>query len=220
MEEIHHRRQTSGGIDLRRFMTRKPWEADFFRTYEPGAYDEASLEAVILVDLSGSMGGIMSEVSAALWSTKRALEELDARVTVIGYSDYVYPMYGPNDRISRTQMKVFPSIGGTNPTGALQEAFKILHGSKRTMRLMLSVTDGAWGGDRRKQDAIISALNAEGVVTALLFLSTRAWDMGDGAARGHTIHQTVTEPSSIAVLATKIAREGLKSLGRAMTIDA
>lgn len=209
LEEQHFNRQASGGLDAKRFLTRQPWETDFFKTYEPGSYEEAAMECVITVDLSGSMQYQMGEVSTALWIVKRALEVIDARITVLGYSDFGYVMYQPEERVEPTKMKLFKSFSGTSPDSTLQEAYRLLHGSTRNMKLLLNLTDGAWQGSRIKQDAIMAALNEEGVTTVLMYLGN---NYGGGDDHGCGIYSNIHDAKAVAAMAVRVVDEGLRNM--------
>lgn len=206
LEETHHIKQLAGRIDGRRFMTRRPWDVDFFRQWEPGAVEETSIEAVIAVDQSSSMRHAQVNTALALWTAKAALEALDARVTVLGFADKGYVLYGPDEKVKQGKLRVFFPTGGTVPETTMAQAHRVLHGSKRKIKLLLTVTDGAWGGDVLKCDRYVQSMNADGVVTALCYIGTYA----DHRYRHeHTIFKLVNEPGELVPLALAIVENAM-----------
>jgi hypothetical protein len=213
LEECHNPRQQHGQIDAKRFLTRQPWEIDFFRSYDPGALEETDVEAVILVDQSGSMRTRMGEVSGALWATKKALEAMDARVTVLGFADQCYVLYQPNDKVNPRTMQAFATRGGTHPTQALTQAYRMLKTSRRKIKLLITLTDGEWQGDISRQEQLVSAIGDLDVVTSLMFITGRdeKFDKHTLARHGHN-HQIVTHISD----AEALTRNAVQIVERAM----
>lgn len=211
LEETHRNRQVSGQIDPKRYLARQPWDVDFFRSYDPGELEETDIECVILVDQSGSMGGSMDKVSGALWAAKKALEDLDARVTVLGFADRCYMLYGPEDKGDKTEMRVFGCHGGTRPKETLTEAYKVFSQSKRKIKLMLTLTDGEWfdhAVDVGKSDMLVKAINGLEVTTQLQYL---------GSGRGRAIeshhHQSsiiINDPKALAEAAVQMVEKSMQ----------
>lgn len=206
LEETHHIRMAAGRIDGRRFLTRQPWETDFFRQYEPGAIEETSIEAVICVDQSSSMRHAQVNTALALWTAKAALEALDARVTVLGFADKGYVLYGPDEKCKHGKLRVFFPTGGTVPETTMAQAHRVLHGSKRKIKLLLTLTDGAWGGDVAKCDRYVQSMNAEGVVTALCYIGTYA---DQRYRHEHTIFKLVNDPGELVPLSLAIVENAM-----------
>ena len=141
---------------------------DIFDQWDEGAEEESGVEAVIVIDLSGSMMGQIVGASRALWALKRAFDDVQIRTTVIGFSDTHMILFDPNHKANKGQTPLFDVLGGTCPDGALKEAYNILNRSQEPNRLLIAITDGAWQGNRDEQDNIIAALRRDGVVTMLL----------------------------------------------------
>ena len=201
LEAQHLPRQQHGQIDPKRFLTRQPWEIDFFRSYDPGCLEETDVEAVILVDQSLSMASRMNDVSAALWATKKALEEIDARVTVIGFADRHYVLYQPTEKVKRKELRRFPIRGGTVPLGALSMAYRMLSASRRKIKIMITLTDGDWLGEREKQDTLVKAINGLDVVTSLMFIGSANADksakVDERHRHNHQITTRISDPSDL-----------------------
>lgn len=211
LEETRLLRQNAGTIDVRRFNNRKPWEMDFYQAWDPGMDEETDLEAVIIVDLSGSMQSVMRETSEALWAVKRSLQALDSRVTVLGFSEASFVLYQPTEKVEATQMRLFGHRTATIPDGALKEAHRLLTTSTRSQKLLVSITDGDWQGNRKAQDGYVTDMNNNGVVTACIGIA--------GVRPDHHCHQVYHELSDIRQMpqvATSIVAESLKKLSAGM----
>lgn len=172
MEEEWLRRQGAGQLDMSRLAHRMPWQTDIFRQYEPGEYDDAKVEAVVLCDLSYSMMGVMTELSVALWVLMRSLQSIESRVTVIGFSDNAMAMYQPLDRVPGNEVTVFNYVSGTNPDQAIEHAYSIFAGSDFNRKMMISLTDGDWQGDDDLQRSLMSAIREFGVESCLVEFNT------------------------------------------------
>lgn len=183
LEEEHINRQSAGTLDMKRITTRLPWETDIFKTYEPGNFDEAKVETVILCDFSGSMSRIMEEVSVAMWTLRRALDGINGRTTVMGYDEGVYSIFQPTDETPRDHIKVYPSMGGTDPTEALKVANQVFTRSSYANKLLITITDGHWDSSEDVISNIMTSIHGAGVTSCLLELATNY--MGVSTSLGH-----------------------------------
>src|SRR4029077_354015 len=121
-----------------------------------------------LLDISYSMYGMMGMASEALWTLKRALETLDSRVTVLGFSEASFVMYQPNEKVKKSTMRLFDARSATDPDAGLTEALRLFNKTTRTQRLLVAITDGDWQGDPAHQAACIQSMHDLGVVTCLI----------------------------------------------------
>jgi len=73
------------------------------------------IEAVICVDNSSSMSGLMREVTDTAWIIKRGVENIDGSVTLFTFNHESKVVYDKSEKAKATSMRyVYPS-GGTNP---------------------------------------------------------------------------------------------------------
>lgn len=163
------RRTSNGRLDPVR------WERgceidEAFDQFKSGNAMATDIEAVILLDVSGSMSQMEREAHESMWAIKRALDSVNADTSVITYSDQSYTLYSKNETAGN-DMKFIGNQGGTNPTKALQYAYGELANSSRAIKLLIVITDGAWNGDcldnTRK---MITELRDGGVLTSLAWL--------------------------------------------------
>lgn len=132
--------------------------------------DSCDIEAVILVDRSGSMTSYANDrkASVACWTIKRALEHIGAPVTVYAFDDKNEVAYTRQEKANRTQYKFIFGDGGTHPYPALLEAEQLLMSSRKKNKMLFVVTDGEF--DARQNDEIIERISKRGILTSLLLI--------------------------------------------------
>jgi len=133
------------------------------------------IEAVILMDNSGSMGGYMGAVCENAWIIKRGIENINGAVTVFAFDHESKKMYDRTERAKANTYRHIWSRGNTDPLRALIESERILNASDKPIKMLFVITDGQWYNNV-ESDNVISRLNNNGVVTSVVFLSNyREW---------------------------------------------
>ena len=176
-----HRREDFGRLNVVRWtIEREVTEA--FDRWDEGIADAVDIEAVILLDASGSMGPIINEASNAMWVLKRAFDAVEISTTVIAYDGSSETLYASQDR-ANLSVRQPAKGGGTNPLDALSQAARIFDGSRRAHKLLITLTDGQWSGgyDRLglSSEDYIQRMGESGVVTALGFIDYNLQDRID-----------------------------------------
>jgi hypothetical protein len=126
--------------------------------------DNFDIEAVILIDNSGSMGGSMGQACQAMWAIKRALEDIDGRVAVYTFNDNAKELYASGERAG-IEFKAVGASNGTNPYEALLEAERILTASRRKTKLLFVISDGQWGYSETNNELVKRINDIEGVIS-------------------------------------------------------
>jgi Mg-chelatase subunit ChlD len=166
----------SGQVDISRVIRQKsdPTFETIYRRYEEGAEGDATTEAVICLDLSGSMkdNRLIGPASEALWSMKHAFDQNDVMTTVLGFAYDGYVLYRKSERLDGATMRNFAAGGGTNPETTLQMAHHILTHSPATNKLLVMITDGDWSGVAAA-DELIASMKKFGVFTMLFCLDVQ-----------------------------------------------
>jgi uncharacterized protein with von Willebrand factor type A (vWA) domain len=164
------RHNPTGKLNVQRAMNMDVNELNtvFDRWHEGN--DNFDIEAVILLDNSGSMGGSIHEANQSVWAIKRALEEIDGRVTVYAFSDDTELLYSNSDRTTAKYRSVFKG-GNTNPIEGLLEAERILESSKRKTKLLFTVSDGDWNRTNDCDETIKRINDLEGVISTAVFIA-------------------------------------------------
>lgn len=168
------RQNPTGKLNIQRAMNMGVNDLNtvFDRWYEGNdAYD---IEAVILIDCSGSMGGRMGEASQAMWTIKKALEAIDSRVTVFVFNDDTRLLYGGDERVSSTFRSTM-ATGGTNPKAGLIEAERIFEASTRNTKLLFTISDGAWGDEQVNNNLVARINNIDGVISSAVLIVSQWW---------------------------------------------
>lgn len=162
------RRTDSGRLNVARLASPAVDADQLFDRFEAGQLDSNELEVVVLLDVSGSMSNDVNELAEAAWAMRQAVDDLDGTITVFTWSNNHRVMSTPDQRPDG-RMFVPRADGGTVPTGALNEAYRLLAGSGATHRLVVVLTDGAWSSTEGPE-AVIGAMNQAGVTTVCALL--------------------------------------------------
>jgi uncharacterized protein with von Willebrand factor type A (vWA) domain len=180
--------------------------------------DNRDIEAVVLVDNSGSMMFNMNSTLEAMWAIKRGVEQIDGRVTVFRFNDNTRVVYGADEKASPTEYRSLNSSGGTNPYEALLEADRILSNSDRAIKLLFIISDGEWHNAERCNEVISRMNQVEGMLTVAVFLGDlEGWRkhyseeyIAESLIRyqhGADMLHVVAEPKDLIDVAIKVVKE-------------
>lgn len=199
------------------------WEqgCDFeeaFDRYEMGRADATDIEAVILLDVSGSMSGFEVDAHESMWAIKQALDGINASTSVVAYSEAGYghneieamTLYS-RDEVVGTQMNFIPNQGGTDPTKALKYAQGVLANSNRAIKLLIMITDGEWSDKcLEATEESIRQMRDGGVLTSLAWLSYYNLDLTKENLHGAEIVCHVRNASDLLYLGRSIVAVGIQ----------
>lgn len=198
------------------------WEqgCDFeeaFDRYEMGHADATDIEAVILLDVSGSMSPHEVNAHESMWAIKHALDGINALTSVIAYSESSYgsdidsmTLYSRDEQVGQT-MNFIPNQGGTNPTKALQYAQGVLANSNRAIKLLIVITDGEWSDKcLEATEESIRQMREGGVLTSLAWLSSWNVDLSSQNLHGAEIVCHVRDASDLLYLGRSIVAVGVE----------
>ena len=131
--------------------------------------EATDIEAVILTDNSGSMGGLMKSVCENTWIIKRGIESINGSVTVYNFDSDSELLYEAGDKAKAREMRFVESGGNTNPIRGIIEADRVLSASKKSIKILFIVTDGEWEKEAQCDD-LIKRMGEKGVITSVVFL--------------------------------------------------
>ncbi len=173
------------------------------------------IDAIVLVDTSGSMSWQIQRTMESAWVIKRGIERINGRVSVYKFNHDSRLIYSATDKAQPTEYRYVNSSGGTNPYKALLEARRQLLNSKRGVRMLFIVTDGEWDMTE-DNNKIISDLTKDGVQTSVVYLgSLKGWgeyDRAEHEARveryrhGAKHFREVEEPNQMVLVAKDIVK--------------
>lgn len=186
MEPGWQRGATSGRLNVHLAMNAEIGDDEIFDQWDEGQEQNAGLEAVILVDASGSMapgwngnrGNPIGHACEAMWVLKRAMEAQDAHVTVLTFSDGYRELFGRHEQADRGKVPYVRASGGTGPEDALKRARAILAATDKPNRLLVITSDGEWNGGPELER---SHTLVKGMPATTLFIG-----MGKAVAQGTT----------------------------------
>lgn len=175
-----------------------------FDRWEQGN-DNHDIEAVLLLDKSGSMYRDIEAVSRGGWVIKRAIERIQGRVTILSYNHNSKVVYDGDEK-AKSEYKALDSSGGTNPHYALIETERIMKASQKPTKLVIMLTDGGFYGG----DEIIERLNDMGATTVMVFLG-ELYRPTEELLHGAQIFRAIASPSGLVKVAKDIVRKRLRS---------
>jgi Mg-chelatase subunit ChlD len=144
-----------------------------FDRWEEGV-DGTDIEAVMLIDRSGSMGSNNNDMRAseAAYVIKRALEQIKSPVTIYAFDDKAELVADRTQRVDKLNLPFIFGSGGTDPKTALVGAERLLKSSRAKTKILFLVTDGQF--NHHGNDDIIKRLNAMGVITVMLLIASES----------------------------------------------
>lgn len=203
---------------------------EMFDEWDEGREQDTGLEVFIAFDISFSMacgeinGRAPIEIaSEALWVLKRAFDELDAKVTVVGFHEDTLGLYDRNKKADRGSYIVWGDLGGaTDPMDAFKLGRTVLTVTPMPNKLFITITDGAFtrfrfGGppnDPHSPDTYEEAVDEIPGTKMYVGVGTGAVD-ANKETRSHfnTISQ-ITDPMEIVPLVKKTVEHMLRSRKR------
>ena len=173
------------------------------------------IEAVILLDNSGSMGSCIQRASASVWAIKRGLERIHANTTVFSFNSGSRVLYTSDEKTAYDVVRTVHAGGTTNPVRALEEAKQIFNLTNRATKLLFIITDG--GFDYAEPcDNLIKQFNEDGVITSTIYLgyipdSSYVWEADNiEGFRHYAKHfNVIADPADLVRVATDIVVEQL-----------
>lgn len=189
-----------------------------FDRFDVGRSDATDIEAVVLLDISGSMDRDAISAHESMWAIKTGLDNIQASTSVIAYNDEpwygnrggTFTLYSSLDKAGQ-QMNFIKPDNGTNPTKALQYANGVLANSKRAIKLLIIITDGEWNSaclDRTEE--LIRGMRDGGVLTSLAWLYNGMLDMTKQNLHGAEIVSHVRDASDLFSLGRSIVEVGIQ----------
>ena len=158
----------TGRLNVTRYLQGEDFDT-VFDEWQEGKSDVTAIEAVILLDKSGSMAGNNADNAyKSMWAIKKALEQVEARVTVVTFDYGVELLYSADEKAGTT-IRDGGADGGTNPERAIMYAKRVLAESAKPIKVLFMITDGAWQTD--KGEKAVDEMRGAGVLTCQAYLS-------------------------------------------------
>ena len=228
LDPMWERETPSGRLNIQRAMKRDINSLDtLFDRWHEGS-DACDIEAVILLDNSGSMWSSMREVCQATWAMKRGIEKIEGDVTVLTFNGMARKLYEKHEKANTTYREVFSS-GCTDPLDAIRLAEQILTKSKRQTRLLLIVTDGYWSNET-PCNLMIQKMNSVGVISSLVYYGAKEYvqsrllesknnfmaerELQKQIRHYCTLFNAVDTPADLLKVATMIVKERIKEVSK------
>jgi len=178
--------------------------------------DNRDIEAIILLDNSGSMSYQMGSALSATWTIKKALEAIDSRVTVFRFNNDGRLLYSAEDKANPNSFRYIGSTGGTNPYEVLVESERMLGASDRGIKLFITVSDGGWENSTMCDEVVSRINNIEGAITVSVLLGNFSYYYKEYGAKyvedelipqyrhNAEVFHALSEPKDLVGVASKI----------------
>ena len=214
-----HIEQPSGRLNVTRAMHSDINDIDkVFDRWELGN-DSNDIEAVILLDHSGSMNSRMTSTCESAWAIKRGIETIDGRVTVFKFNHKSRLLYSADDIAKPNDYRWVTSSGTTNPINSLLEAERILSNSNRGVKILFIVTDGEWESTELNNSAI-ARIKDLGAITSVVYIGDLSWykeqydretfdNMIKGYQHGADTFRAIATPSDLVDVASDLVKSAL-----------
>jgi hypothetical protein len=158
----------TGRLNVTRYLQGEEFDTCFDEWHE-GRNDVVAIEAVILLDKSGSMSGRNAdEAYKSMFAIKSALEKVEARTSVVLFDYSTTLLYGADEKAGTT-IRDGGASGGTNPEQAILYAKRVLAETDKPIKVLFMITDGAW--DTKVGEEAINEMRNAGVLTCQAYLS-------------------------------------------------
>jgi len=204
------RRTDTGRFSVDRWATDPNWTPDdVFDYFDPGAMDAASLDCALVLDVSGSMSGSIARLSEAVWAIRTAVDRVEGTCTGIGFGDVATLLF---DGSRRPDGRIFVPFleGGTSPTRACRETYRLMSESTATNRIAIMLTDGDWSGTDTALEAM-RATRAAGVTTALIGLGRSTTADIKAKATCFDVTAVITNPAQLVPIFHQLAERSMRA---------
>lgn len=206
-----NRRVESGKLNIQRYVTGSDID-ECFDEWDMGREDAVDIEAVILLDISGSMQGNAQGAFQSMWAIKRALDKANASTTVLAFDHESHLIYSSAERAT-AQMKYAWCRGGTDPYESLKYTKNILAQSNRAIKICIVITDGTWGYTSQRSDDLLREFRRAGVLTALAYIEDSYYrDMNRNVeidSHGCEVAVNIVEMSDLFTLGRSMVKLGI-----------
>jgi Mg-chelatase subunit ChlD len=160
--------ERSGKLNAGRYLRGEQLDT-VFDEWSEGRDDVVSIEAVILLDSSGSMSGRNADNAyKSMWAIKKALERVEARTTVVTFDTYTHLLYGADEKAGTT-IRDAGAQYGTSPEDGLLYAKRVLANSDKAIKILFMITDGQW--NTTDGEKAVNEMRSAGVLTCQALIS-------------------------------------------------
>lgn len=189
------------------------------------------IEAVILIDNSGSMCREIERACESAWVIKRAVEAINGHVSTLTFSTYSKRLYDRDERAMPSVYRAVKAQSSTDPYSALVETSMIMNTSQAANKIVFILTDGYWDSASICNETI-KALQENGVMVCLAFMGSGEINYYDPDtkkftttkinkhmsdfnlyAHGADIFTVISKPAELIKLAREVVTETLALAG-------
>jgi len=134
--------QKRGILNPIRYKTRQAGDVEFFRNYVDEGDPGFDLSVSVLLDYSGSMGGVTTELAQVAFASKLACQKLGIPCTVVLWDTSARLLWDATE--TAEVLPLISPAGGTDPGVALADLDNHVLGKSK--HVVLIMTDDDWSG--------------------------------------------------------------------------
>ena len=108
-----HEEQRRGIVNVLRYATRQPGDVEFFRGWVDNGAPGHDIAVSVLLDYSGSMGGVTEQLAKVAFASKAACHRLGMPCTVVLWDTNARTLWDAGE--TAEHLPVIQAAGGTNP---------------------------------------------------------------------------------------------------------
>ena len=159
---------SSGRVNVRRLNAPALRTGTLFDRFTPDALRDTSMALAVAVDVSNSMQNQEGNMTRAVWAIRHAADDGHVDLRVIGFGARSRVLATSDDRPTEMMPEVSCRDGSTLPVDAVEASYAWLRQAQAAHRVFLILSDGAWGGDVARAEAMIDLMTEEGMETLSL----------------------------------------------------
>jgi hypothetical protein len=189
----------SGRLDIERVLNGcEPDRA--FNRWTDGNEQAVEIEAVVALDISGSMGHIIDDAYRAMFQIKSGLETIpDTACSVLTYNGETHLLYSADERAGST-VRDAGYGGGTNGLIAVRHANNILAESNKAVKILFVICDGDLNGVENQ----VALMQQAGVLTVLAWVGGGYSDPATAPHYNFEIVASADTPSQLVQIARRV----------------
>ena len=205
------RYRDNGKVNALRYLKGDDFDT-IFDEFDNGRDDVTEIEAVILLDKSGSMSGENADNAyKSMWAIKKALERVNARTTVCVFDHRTELLYSADDKAG-TSIRDAGADGGTDPSEALLYAKKVLAETQKPIRILFMITDGMW--ETKEGEQAVRQMKDANVLTCQALLNDNSINLSrewlENNRHGFEMITEIKSAKDILALGKELVRISIK----------
>ena len=205
-----NRGTSSGRVNVRRLHAPALRTGTLFDRYQPDALQTTATALAVLVDVSNSMKDHEADMTRAVWAIRHAADAGDVDLNVIGFGGRTRVLATSDDEPGESMPWINLRDGFHPASVSGRDCLRVADPHRGRHKLFLILSDGSWGGDGVRAEALIGLMGQDGIETMSLgFGSSAHANLPHGAGRFLHLDNLADLPRIVADMVEERMRDGL-----------